>query len=357
MKGKLILEDGSVYEGKLFGSLKETRGEVVFNTGMTGYQELLTDPSYVNQMVVMTYPLIGNYGINRQDVESASPKVNALIIKELCRSPSNFRAEGRLEDYLEEHGVAGIEGIDTRALTIHIREKGSMRGMIVKEGQVPDYEKMREPLPNPVLSVSTTSVRIYGNPKGKRIALMDFGVKAAILNQLLQRGFCISVYPAHTPAREILKFMPKGILLSNGPGDPKNLPSAVETIKYLLSCRIPLMGICLGHQLLCLACGGDTIKLPFGHRGGNHPVKHLSTGTVTITSQNHSFAVNETSLPDYLEVTHRSLNDGTVEGIRHLKLPAFSIQYHPEASPGPADSVALFDHFEKMIDQEVEACL
>ncbi|MDW7671830.1 MAG: glutamine-hydrolyzing carbamoyl-phosphate synthase small subunit [Bacillota bacterium] len=356
MKGRLVLEDGTVFTGKIFGARKAVRGEVVFNTGMTGYQELLTDPSYMNQMVVLTYPLVGNYGINREDVESSSPKVTALIIKELCRAPSNYRSESHLETYLEENGITGIEGVDTRALTIHIREKGSMKGMILPQSVQTDFDLMMQPLPDPVAAVTTKMVYTLGNPKGKRVALLDFGVKAAILGQLVKRNFCVSVYPANTPAKEMLKFEPAGVLLSNGPGDPRDLPEAIRTTKDLLIKKLPLMGICLGHQLLSLACGAEIMKLPFGHRGGNHPVKNLLTGAVTITSQNHSFAVDENTLPDVLVVTHRNLNDNTVEGLQHKVLPAFSIQYHPEASPGPADSTALFDTFEALMTEEESGC-
>ncbi|SMP44456.1 carbamoyl phosphate synthase small subunit [Anoxynatronum buryatiense] len=354
MKGKLILEDGTLFEGKLFGAMKQVRGEVVFNTGMTGYQELLTDPSYVNQMVVLTYPLVGNYGFNWEDVESASPKVNALIVKELCRTPSHFRSVGQLEHYLKEHGITGIEGIDTRALTIHIREKGMMRGALVAGDEMPDQQWLTAPLPDPVASVTTTQVKTLGNPEGTRIAVLDFGIKGAIVKHLINRGMCVSLYPAQTTAKEMLAFQPSGILLSNGPGNPKDLPAAIKTVNDLLKMDIPLMGICLGHQLLNLACGGDVYKLPFGHRGGNHPVKHLETGAVTITSQNHSYAVKEECLPDCLTVTHRNLNDGTVEGIRHRQKPVFSVQYHPEASPGPADSVALFDTFQQMVEESLQ---
>jgi len=354
MKGKLILEDGTMFEGKLFGAMKQVRGEVVFNTGMTGYQELLTDPSYVNQMVVLTYPLVGNYGFNWEDVESASPKVNALIVKELCRTPSHFRSVGQLDHYLKEHGITGIEGIDTRALTIHIREKGMLRGALVAGEDMPDNDWLTAPLPDPVAAVTTPQVKTMGNPSGTRVAVLDFGVKGAILEHLVKRGMCVSLYPVHTSASEILAFQPAGILLSNGPGNPKDLPKAIQTVKELLKQSIPLMGICLGHQLLNLACGGDVYKLPFGHRGGNHPVKDLASGAVTITSQNHSYAVKEDCLPDCLMVTHRNLNDHTVEGIRHKELPAFSVQYHPEASPGPADSVALFDAFQEMVEKTLQ---
>ena len=356
MKGRLYLEDGTAFEGVLFGSRKSVKGEVVFNTSMTGYQELLTDPSYADQMVVLTYPQIGNYGFNQYDIESSSPKVNALIVKELCRSPSNFRAEGHLDTYFETHGITGIEGIDTRALTLHIRDHGSLLGMILPEEEMPDFDLIRKPLENPVPAVTTNKVQVMGNPRGMRVAVMDFGVKKAILKELLQRHYCVTLYPAHTPAKEIVKFNPDGILLSNGPGNPADLPHIVKCVKELMEKKIPIMGICLGHQLAALACGGQILKLPFGHRGGNHPVKNIETGKVAITSQNHSYAVMEETLPDELIVTHRNLNDGTIEGLCHTVLPLFSIQYHPEASPGPVDSIDHFNQFEALMRKEEKVC-
>jgi carbamoyl-phosphate synthase small subunit len=356
MKGSLVLEDGTIFNGYMFGALQSVMGELVFNTSMTGYQEILTDPSYVNQMVIFTYPLIGNYGFNEEDVESASPKVNALIVKELCREPSNFRSAGQLEQYLESHGITGIEGIDTRALTILIRNKGSMRGIIVPEGTRPGRTAFDEAFPDPVEMVTSKFIYTEGKTSDPLLAMLDFGVKATIKEQLLKMGFSLRSYPARTSAASILADHPAGILLSNGPGNPKDLPDVIENIKQLIDSGIPTMGICLGHQLLGLAFGGNTAKLPFGHRGGNHPVKNLQTGKVAITSQNHSYTVEESSLPDTLVVTHRNLNDGTIEGLCHRQLPVFSVQYHPEASPGPADSVQLFEQFREMIEKGVRPC-
>lgn len=356
MKGCLYLEDGTVFHGRMFGDVKTSRGEVVFNTGMTGYQELLTDPSYVNQMVILTYPQIGNYGFNQEDVESASPKVSALIIRELCREPSNFRAEGELDDYFRQHGITGIEGVDTRALTLHIREAGSMKGLIVPENGAVDMSLLNQPLPDPVNQVTSREIWKIGDENGRRIALMDFGVKGAILHSLVARGFHVTVYPAGTNADRILQDTPVGIVLSNGPGNPMDLPEAVEAIGKIMEKRVPMMGICLGHQLISLASGAKTKKLTFGHRGGNHPVKNLITGKVTITSQNHSFVVDEDTLPDSLVVSHINLNDDTIEGLQHRYLPVFSVQYHPEASPGPADSSALFEDFQDLIEKEGTGC-
>ncbi len=363
MKAKLVLEDGKSYPGELFGSMEEVNGEVVFNTGMNGYQELMTDPSYTGQMVVMTYPEIGNYGVNGEDLESKTPKVTALIIKELCDHPSNYRSEGTLEEYMEEHNIAGLKGVDTRSLTRYIRTKGSMVGRIVPEvarenGEGEEKQGNISVLGNPVDSVTTAFSYDCQGQSGEPIAVIDFGIKEGILKELKKRGFQITVYPARTKAVEILTQKPKGIVLSNGPGNPKDLPEVVEELKKLIQSKIPMMGICLGHQLLNLAYGGDTIKLSFGHRGGNHPVKDLSTGKVTITSQNHSYTVDPERMPKCLRVTHINLNDGSVEGLCHRRDPVFSVQYHPEASPGPMDSHQLFDQFKDMVRKSgVSVCL
>lgn len=352
MKGILYLEDGTQFSGTLFGAKNKAIGEMVFNTSMTGYQEILTDPSYVNQMVVMTYPLVGNYGFNREDVESISPKVNALVVKELCRTPSNFRSKGNLETYLSENGITGIEGVDTRALTLHIREKGSLRGLILSEGDSFDRKDFIQSLPDPVKKVTTKEIVYHGDPNGKKVALLDYGVKASILNHLITMGYYIAQFPAEAGAEEILAFDPRGVVLSNGPGNPEDLTPAIGIINRLMEKKLPMMGICLGHQLISLACGAKTIKLPFGHRGGNHPVKDLDTGKVKITSQNHSYAVDASTLPSFLRITHKNLNDNTIEGLKHLHLPIFSIQYHPEASPGPEDSVSIFNVFQSLLEED-----
>ena len=353
MKAKLVLEDGKSYSGEYFGKTEEVVSEVVFNTGMNGYQELMTDPSYTNQIVVMTYPEIGNYGFNEDDLESKVPKVKALIVKEFCLHPNNYRSIGTLEDYMCKHDIAGLKGVDTRSLTRHIRRKGSMRGIILPEIKKADWKKREiqdkiNKLNNPVDSVTTKSVYCRGDESGVPIAVVDFGIKEGILKELEKRGFKMIVYPAKTKSLEILAGGPKGIVLSNGPGNPKDLPEVVWELKNLIQSKIPIMGICLGHQLLTLAYGGDTIKLPFGHRGGNHPVKDLMTGQVTITSQNHSYAADSEKVPENMMVTHINLNDGSIEGLCHRNDPVFSVQYHPEASPGPMDSNQLFDLFYEM---------
>ncbi|NBG87766.1 carbamoyl phosphate synthase small subunit [Isachenkonia alkalipeptolytica] len=363
MKAKLVLEDGKTYQGEFIGREKEVLGEVVFNTGMNGYQELMTDPSYTNQIVVMTYPEIGNYGFNGEDVESKAPKVQALIVKELCTHPSNYRSLGGLEEYMDNHRIAGIKGVDTRSLTRYIRAKGSMRGRILPQWDPANREKGETEnrtikMENPVDSVTTKRSYALGEASGVPIAVMDFGIKKGILKELVKRGFRITVYPARTQAQEILSKRPGGILLSNGPGNPKDLVDVIPEMKKLIDSKTPIMGICLGHQLLNLAYGGDTIKLPFGHRGGNHPVKDLETGKVRITSQNHSYTVDAQKVPKNMKVTHINLNDGSVEGLCHQTDPVFSVQYHPEASPGPMDSQELFDQFYGMTEKSgVMGCL
>lgn len=363
MKAKLVLEDGKTYYGEFIGKEKEATGEVVFNTGMNGYQELMTDPSYTHQIVVMTYPEIGNYGFNREDIESGEPKAKGLIVKDLCMHPSNYRALGALEEYMEKHGMIGMKGVDTRSLTRHIRTSGSMWGVIVPGEQDVQWESSKTQaeiikMKHPVESVTTKGAYAVGNPSGAPVAVVDFGLKEGILKALISRGFHITVYPSNTDAREVLSRNPAGILLSNGPGNPKVLSEAIQQIKKLIQSKTPIMGICLGHQLLSLAYGGETIKLPFGHRGGNHPVKDLTTGRVTITSQNHSFAVDPSSVPKNMIITHINLNDGSIEGLCHQRDPVFSVQYHPEASPGPMDSEGLFDRFQQMIQKSgVTACL
>jgi len=356
MKAYLILEDGSKFEGKLFGAVKDTIGEVVFNTGMTGYQEVLTDPSYAGQIVVMTYPLIGNYGINGEDFESYKPHVKGFIVREACMEPSNWRSDKTLHEYLKENDIVGLEGIDTRTLTKILREKGTMVGVITTDQNI-SQDKVDElfkkfSMRDVVLEVTAKEpYKIEGS--GPRVAVLDYGIKQNILRMLKQRGCDITVFPATSGFHEIASINPDGILLSNGPGDPKVLIEGIEVIKKLIDLKKPIFGICLGHQLLSLAFGGDTYKLKYGHRGCNHPVKDYRLDRVFITSQNHGYAVNQDSIRDKgLEITHINVNDGTVEGMRHRSLPVMSVQYHPEASPGPMDSSYLFDQFMELIERQ-----
>ncbi|OWR29539.1 carbamoyl phosphate synthase small subunit [Saccharibacillus sp. O23] len=352
MQAKLLLEDGTLFTGRSFGAQGDTTGEVVFNTGITGYQEVLSDPSYCNQIVTMTYPLIGNYGITRDDFESVRPFVNGFVVRRYEPVPSNWRAEYTLDELLKEHGIVGISDIDTRMLTRLLRNHGTMRG-ILAAGDRP-VEELKEMLESSALindQVKKTSTpHVYNSPgHGERIVLIDYGAKSGIVRELSARGCDIVVVPQDVTADQIRRLNPDGIQLSNGPGDPKDVPHAVETIKQLLG-EYPIFGICLGHQLLALAGGADTEKLKFGHRGGNHPVKDLQTGRCYITSQNHGYTVKEESLAGTdFEVTHINNNDKTIEGIRHKTLPAFSVQYHPEAAPGPFDNSYLFDRFIEMI--------
>lgn len=355
MKKQLILEDGTVFIGEGFGSNTSTIGEIVFNTGMTGYQEILSDPSYCGQIVTLTYPLVGNYGINRDDFESISPAIQGFIVKEAADFPSNWRSEKTLHDYFQMKNIPGIAGIDTRKLTRIIRKHGTLKGVIcsIDEEVAAVLErlhatKLRD---DQVKQVSTKSP--YPSPgRGRRVVLVDFGMKHGILRELNKRNCDVIVVPYNTSAQEILNLSPDGVMLSNGPGDPKDVPEAIEMIQELLG-RVPLFGICLGHQLFALACGANTEKMKFGHRGSNHPVKNLSTGKVELTSQNHGFTVKESSIANTrLEVTHIALNDGTIEGLRHNDVPAFTVQYHPEASPGPEDANGLFEQFLQMIESE-----
>ncbi|WP_072867191.1 glutamine-hydrolyzing carbamoyl-phosphate synthase small subunit [Desulfofundulus thermosubterraneus] len=350
MQAILALEDGTVFTGRAFGARGERWGEVVFNTAMTGYQEILTDPSYCGQIVVMTYPLVGNYGINREDFEAKKSYVRGFVVREECDRPSNWRASYRLSDFLAREGVVGISGIDTRALTRHLRNQGTMRGVLSTECHDPallvEKAKQCPHLTGQELVPEVATKEIYTlEGKGYRVVLMDFGSKLNIIRHLQERECEIVVVPPTTTAREILALHPDGILLSNGPGDPVDVPYAIRTTRELIGKR-PMFGICLGHQVIALALGARTYKMKFGHRGANHPVKDLATGKVYITSQNHGFAVDADSLAVLpVEVCHRNLNDGTVEGIRHKDLPLFSVQYHPEASPGPRESAYLFDQF------------
>lgn len=353
----LVLADGTTYRGEAFGAVGTAIGEVVFNTGMTGYQEILTDPSYSGQLVTLTYPLIGNYGVTDKDFESRCVQSAGLIVRELCEVPSNWRSGGTLSGFLSEAGVVGIAGIDTRALTRRIRSEGVMMGALSTEhspGQLVDRLN-REAAYDSVNFVArvTTSKRFVWPSEGDvkyRVALLDCGVKFNILRSLAALGAETSVWPAFTPAAEILATDPDGVFLSPGPGDPALLGDIVENVRTLVA-RKPTMGICLGNQLIGCAFGGRTFKLPFGHRGSNHPVKDLESGRVVITSQNHGYAVGSDFDDPEIEVWQINLNDNTVEGLRHKSLPIFSIQYHPEASPGPKDSSGYFSQFLRMIDE------
>jgi carbamoyl-phosphate synthase small subunit len=375
LKALLALEDGSLFRGRSFTGPLESVGEVVFNTSMAGYQEILTDPSYCGQMVAMTYPLIGNYGINDQDVESERIQVKALLIREYQPFPSNWRSQKSLAQYLHESGVPGVEGIDTRALTRHIRLQGAMKAAVSTRDLDPDslVEKARQ---SPdmvgrdlVKEVTCTEPMLWhrGRPHGiegglprfawpdrpqaLRVVVMDYGVKYNILRSLEKRGCTLLILPATADSETIEKLEPDGLFLSNGPGDPAAVTYAAENIRAQLG-RRPIFGICLGHQLVGLALGGQTFKLKFGHRGGNQPVKDLKTGKVEITSQNHGFCVDMASLDDPdIHLSHINLNDNTLEGIVHRKIPLFSVQYHPEASPGPHDATYMFDRFIRMMEE------
>lgn len=351
----LLLEDGSKYAGELIGAASNAVGEVVFNTGMCGYQELLTDPSYCGQIVVMTYPLIGNYGINSLDAESDKIHLKALVVHEMCEHPCNWKSEQTLDEYLKSEGITGLTGVDTRAITRHIRANGTVRGAILDhEPTEQDFINMRSyAISKPVQTVTCSKVYELPGP-GKHIAVLDLGLKRGMLSALEARDCRLTVFPASTSADEVLGSAPDGILLTNGPGDPKDNPEIIETVKRLMDEK-PVFGICLGFQLMALACGADTRKLKYGHRGCNHPVKDLKADHCAITSQNHGYAVLPESVPEDVEITHLNWNDHTVEGIRLKHRPAFGVQYHPEANPGPDDTPCLFDEFLKLIDQCKEA--
>ena len=354
MKAFLILEDGTVFTGTSIGAEKEIISEIVFNTSMTGYLEVLTDTSYAGQAVVMTYPLIGNYGICHEDMESARPWPDGYIVRELSRVPSNFRSQGSIQDFLVKHDIPGICGIDTRALTKILREKGTMNGMITTNA---DYS-LREVLSSlkayatgKVVEKVTCEEKYVLDGEGPKVALLDLGAKKNIARSLNQRGCQVTVYPALTTAEEIIASKPDGIMLSNGPGDPKECTSIIEEIRKLYQTDIPIFAICLGHQLMALANGADTHKMKYGHRGGNHPVKDLETSRVYISSQNHGYVVDTQNLdPSVAVPAFVNVNDGTNEGLKYTGKNIFTVQFHPEACPGPLDSGYLFDRFMKMME-------
>ncbi len=354
MKAFLILEDGTIFEGKSIGSTRESISEIVFNTSMTGYLEVLTDPSYAGQAVVMTYPLIGNYGICYEDMESGQAWPDGFIVRELSRKPSNFRCEGTIQEFLKKYDIPGISGIDTRALTKRLRGKGVMNGMITTDESF-NLEKIlpriQEYKPTGVVRKVTCKEKKVYPGDGFRVAMLDFGEKENIVKNLVKRGCHVTVYPAYTSAKEIMYGQPDGIMLSNGPGDPKECTEIIEQLKILYNSDIPIFAICLGHQLMALATGSDTYKLKYGHRGGNHPVKDLKTGKVYITSQNHGYAVDDNSLDKNVAIpAFRNVNDKTNEGLEYVGKDIFTVQFHPEACPGPQDSNDLFDRFIKMME-------
>jgi carbamoyl-phosphate synthase small subunit len=370
---KLALEDGTVYTGRAFGARGETAGEVVFNTSMTGYQEVLTDPSYKGQIVTMTYPLIGNYGVNADDRESGKPQVEGFLVRELTRIPSNFRASGSLDDYLRENNVIGMEGIDTRALVCRLRVRGAMKGVLSTTDRddaslvhkartspgIIGRDLVREVMPEAAFDwnegfVNPLVTYLPRRPAAYHVVALDYGMKRNILRCLVQVGCRVTALPGDATAAEVLEREPDGVFLSNGPGDPEPLGYAIDTIRGLVG-KKPIFGICLGHQLLALALGGETFKLKFGHRGANQPVLNEVTNKVEITTQNHGFAVKTETLPAELEPTHINLNDRTLEGMRHRHLPIFSVQYHPEASAGPHDSGYLFEEFRRRLDESAPA--
>jgi carbamoyl-phosphate synthase small subunit len=359
-KAILVLEDGRTFNGASFGAEGETFGEVVFNTSMSGYQEILTDPSYAGQIVCMTYPMIGNYGVNTEDVESRRPWVEGFIVREASPIASNWRSTETLDSYLKRNNIVGIEHIDTRALVRHIRDKGAMRSALSTVDL--DAESLLQkvlaspPMENRELASVVTVTEGFDYPAatdaGRHIVAYDFGVKTNSLREFSKIGCRVTVVPADTPADEVLALKPDGIFLSNGPGDPASMTAVVNEIRKLTESNVPMFGICLGHQILGQVFGGKTYKLKFGHRGGNQPIKNLDTGKIEIASHNHGFAVDGGSLPDDVEVTHVNLNDDTVAGLRHKSLPIFSVQYHPESAPGPHDSEYLFKQFVELMDEK-----
>ena len=358
----LMLEDGRTFRGRSFGAEGETSGEMVFNTSMTGYQEILTDPSYAGQIVCMTYPLIGNYGVNNEDTESRRPWVEGFVVREASRISSNWRSEETLDSYLKRHQIVGIERIDTRALVRHIRDKGAMRAIIstvdLDEASLLEKVNRAPEMTNRELASSVTVENNYEYPAENEefhVVAYDFGVKTNSLREFSKDGCRLTVVPAETPAQEILALKPDGIFLSNGPGDPASMKKVVDEIKKLTESNVPMFGICLGHQILGQVFGGKTYKLKFGHRGGNQPIKNLETGKIEITAHNHGFAVDAESLPADVEVTHINLNDETVAGLKHKELPVFSVQYHPESAPGPHDSEYLFKQFVELMQKKEKA--
>lgn len=353
MKGYLVLENGQIFEGEKIGSDKETACEVVFNTGMAGYIETFTDPSYAGQGIVMTYPLIGNYGIIKQDSESSRIWAKAVIVHKLAEHESNFRTEGTLESFLIENDIPGLKNVNTRKLTKILRDSGTMKGYITTDithlskihGEIEKYK-----VGDVVEEVTCKEIEKYNEDAEKQVALMDYGYKKNILKSLLKRNVGVTIYPATTTAEEVLKSNPDGIMLSNGPGDPEDCTFQIENVKKLYDSDIPIFGICLGHQLMGLATGAKTAKLKYGHRGPNHPVKDLETRRVYVTSQNHGYYILETSIdPEIAEVSHINLNDRTVEGLKYKNKNIFTVQFHPEACPGPEDTGYLFDKFVEMI--------
>ena len=359
MKAFLILEDGHVFTGRSIGSTREAVSEIVFNTSMTGYLEVLTDPSYAGQAVVMTYPLIGNYGICYEDMESERPWVDGFIVRELSRMPSNFRSEDTIQNFLEKNDIPGICGIDTRALTKILRESGTMNGMITTDENYNMDEVMKKlkaySTGDEVSKVSCREKKVLPGD-GYKVALLDLGAKKNIARSLNERGCEVTIYPSSTTAEEIIASRPDGIMLSNGPGDPKACVQVIKEIRKLYETEIPIFAICLGHQLMALATGADTFKLKYGHRGGNHPVKDMETGRVYISSQNHGYAVDPDSLDPQVAVpAFTNVNDGTNEGLKYVGKNIFTVQYHPEACPGPQDSSYLFDRFLKMMEEKKNA--
>ena len=359
MKAFLILEDGHVFTGRSIGSTREAVSEIVFNTSMTGYLEVLTDPSYAGQAVVMTYPLIGNYGICYEDMESERPWVDGFIVRELSRMPSNFRSEDTIQNFLEKNDIPGICGIDTRALTKILRESGTMNGMITTDENYNMDEVMKKlkaySTGDEVSKVSYREKKVLPGD-GYKVALLDLGAKKNIARSLNERGCEVTIYPSSTTAEEIIASRPDGIMLSNGPGDPKACVQVIKEIRKLYETEIPIFAICLGHQLMALATGADTFKLKYGHRGGNHPVKDMETGRVYISSQNHGYAVDPESLDPQVAVpAFTNVNDGTNEGLKYVGKNIFTVQYHPEACPGPQDSSYLFDRFLKMMEEKKNA--
>lgn len=353
MKRLLILEDGTIFEGQAIGANTDITGELVFSTGMTGYQESITDQSYNGQILTFTYPLVGNYGINRDDYESIHPSCKAVVVSEAARRPSNWRMQMSLDEFLEAKNIPGISGIDTRALTKIIRQHGTMKAALVNAKD--EIEHQMSQLKATVLSNNqvekSSTLTAYSSPNtGRKVVVVDFGLKHSILRELSKRHCDITVVPHNTTAEEILEMSPDGVMLTNGPGDPTDVPQAVTMIQQIQG-KVPIFGICLGHQLFSLANGATTYKMKFGHRGFNHAVREIATGRIDFTSQNHGYAVSSEDLPEELLVTHVEINDGSIEGVRHKRYPAFSVQFHPDAAPGPHDASYLFDDFMDMMDE------